>query len=330
MLFTVRSPPLLAFLGFAVSPLCAERIDVYLLAGQSNMSGRVSTGYTGEAGDDEVLYYYRSDGPASNNQTSGGNFGTLAPLATGFYGPEISLVRSIQEKSSDRIAVVKVSDGGTSLATDWNSRATGGNTWWLNWKNDTTDAWNDLLALGHTPVLKGICWLQGESDSNSQTRANAYETNFTNLVEDMFSHMAALTDVSATPFVTARIGMLSATTYPFAATIRTAQRSVMETSVRWHWFDTTDLATTDGVHFDVAAVATVGRRFASRLLFPTGARVSVSRGTEGDIRVDFTGTLYQSGSLEPDSWTRMDPQPSSPYVFMPAQAGRMFFRASDE
>lgn len=257
--------------GFTLT-LNATPIDLYLLAGQSNMSGRVNTGFTANPSvDNDILYYYRSDGPPSNNQNSGSNFLTLAPLDTGYYGPEISMARTIHSQSANKIAIVKISDGGTALSGPWNSRTNG--VWWSNWKNDTTDALKDLITLGYTPALKGICWLQGESDADNLAESNDYETNFSNLVHDMFTHIGTTIDVSKAKYVTAQIGRLSSS-FPYATTVRLAQSKVMDSHSNWHHFSTLDLSTHDSVHFDVESVATIGSRFAKALLSSSSMALS--------------------------------------------------------
>jgi len=53
---------LCAFAPLAMAEL--PQVDVYILSGQSNMSGRVNTGFTPDpAVDGDILYFYRTDGP---------------------------------------------------------------------------------------------------------------------------------------------------------------------------------------------------------------------------------------------------------------------------
>jgi hypothetical protein len=227
------------------------------------MSGRVTEGYVAEPEvDDRILYYYRSDGPSSTNLTSEGQFVSLAPLVTGFYGPEISFGRSIHAQSNNPIAIIKISDGGTSLAGEWNSRSLFSNRMWKHWLSDTTDAIQDLKNMGFTPILRGICWLQGESDAFVIFNAHGYRENFLNLVNDMFEHLEPQLDVSRSTFVTARIGEL-ADFMAHADTVRSAQAQVMNQDPNWTYFDTTDLTLFDYGHFDAESVAIIGERFAA-------------------------------------------------------------------
>jgi len=60
-------------------------------------------------------------------------------------------------------AIIKVNEGSTSLAVDWNSQISG--PWWNLWKSDALDALEQLTSGGDTVNLRGFFWLQGEADS---------------------------------------------------------------------------------------------------------------------------------------------------------------------
>ena len=236
----------------------AEIVDVFFLAGQSNASGRVSTGYSVDPRDAEIRYYYRTDGPSTSEANSGGAFSGLGPLASGYYGPEISMGRSLLDLGYN-VAIVKVSDGGTNLSSNWNSTSNG--NWWSIWKTNTSNALAALAASGHTVRLQGFFWMQGETDAESSTRAAAYPANFTHLVNNVSVHLSGLGyDASGMGFVT---GLVRSAHGDYAEQIRDAQKSVMDAAPRGAWFDTNDLGTSDNLHYNAAGVATLGARFAS-------------------------------------------------------------------
>ncbi len=259
----------------------AEVIDVFLLAGQSNMAGFVNTGYTHDTRDDNVRYFFHTEYDFNSVQTKSTAFTPLAPIeTTGFYGPEIMLGRALIDGGLNP-AIVKVSFGGTSLSTAWNSRASSGNAWWQNWKDATATALGQLTADGHTVNIRGFFWLQGESDAGNQTMADAYETHFTHLTADVASYLNGLgygTDEMV--YITALIhhpggGM------PHAPVVRTAQMNVMNALDRGAYFDTSDLERMPAhyhpfrgqpgiygglypanLHFGESANNTIGMRFA--------------------------------------------------------------------
>ena len=243
----------------------AAVIDVFFLSGQSNASGRNSTGLSlPDLRDAQVQYYYRTDGPWDNDQTSGGNFTTLQPLPTGFYGPEMTLGRGLVDLGYNP-AIIKVSDGGQSLADGWNSSGAGG-TWWNHWKSDVADALSDLAGGGDTVNLRGFLWMQGESDANDVGRANAYQSNFETFTTDVYSYLNGLGyDASGMQFVTALIDDdLAGSDYE--ATVRAAQQAVMNNLSPGSCFDTKDLSQQgDNLHFDAAGSQAVGDLFAASI-----------------------------------------------------------------
>lgn len=297
-------------------------VDVYILAGQSNMSGRVNTGFTATpAVDGDILYYYRTDGPGGTDRTSGGKFTTLGTLNTGYYGPEISMARALHASSTNKLAIIKISKGGTSLQEHWNSRAGSGNTWWLNWVSETANAAAELEALGYAPVLKGICWLQGESDQ-SEPKASNYAGNFSNLIADMLAHLDGLMDIDGARFVTALIKRSGTG----ATKVRAAQVAVMDSVANWLWFDTMDLTLgADKAHFDEASNNTVGERFAEKFLLPP--ELAIASRQSGGFDLSAIGVVYSSDDLS--LWNRMDPQPASTWISSFGPGTPMFYQARD-
>ena len=244
-----------------------QPLDVFIVAGQSNMSGRVQTGYSVDPRDRHILYYYRTDGPSATDQTSLGTFFRLSPLPTGYYGPEISFARALVDKGYNP-AIIKISDGGTSLWDPWNSRNAAGvpgveGRMWLEWKAGVSEALAELAASGHTIRLRGFCWHQGESDQNPAERADSYQANLENLLTDMAAHITSLGyDVSSFRRVSALIRGNDVLTGG-AGKVRQAKRNVFSSfAALGHWFDTNDLVTTDGTHLNEPSVGTLGLRFA--------------------------------------------------------------------
>lgn len=177
------------FWMFTCSPCSADVYDVYLLAGQSNMDGR------GEAKDLEpadqesqadAIIYYR------NPPFSSGRWVPLTPgysipprykgdLPSHVFGPEIGFAKSILEGNQERkLALIKSTKGGTSLRKDWNPGEAGD----LDSQGDRyryfveAVQWGTALLKngGHKFKIRGLLWLQGESDS--KLAAEDYEERF--------------------------------------------------------------------------------------------------------------------------------------------------------
>ena len=185
----------------------SENINVHIFSGQSNTSGygkfNDALEYTRIAATDlQIRYYYHVD-PTSRNWTST-TFGTLydfylaneesrlAGTGRWRFGAEVMYGRLMHEYDpSGTTAMIKVSQGSSSLATDWNSRLEGDNNWEL-WQSEVTNALSQLEAEGHTVNIASIIWVQGENDAVFEDQSAAYEVNFTNLIDDMYSFLNGL------------------------------------------------------------------------------------------------------------------------------------------
>ncbi|MGE9290167.1 MAG: sialate O-acetylesterase [Puniceicoccales bacterium] len=254
-------------------------VDVFLMAGQSNMSGRVDSGYSPDPRDELSLFYYRTDGPAPSDVLSAGEFTTVQPLDSGYYGPEVSFARSLVEKNY-RVAIVKVSDGGRNLEEDWNASTYG--TWWKYWLSDVAFALKKLEAMGYVVRLQGFCWLQGESDASSASRSANYEQNFSDLVEAVIGALEGWGyDTSQLQIVSAFIRTSSG---DYAETVRNAQKAVLESRANASWFETDDLSLqADQLHYDSEGIRVIGERFAEPFpALPTFGDWIESNDLEGD------------------------------------------------
>lgn len=163
----------------------ADPIDVFLLAGQSNAA------YTFRAVPNEatptcapgVAYYY---GDATQpvqyaDWVNGGVFSVYDMMNTDgtahIGGVELPFASTYYEKTGHKICVINVAIGGSTIAK-W----TPGNTYY-EWAQDVFDA--ALIALNEqfTPDVKGLIWIQGESDPNLEIAT--YKTRFMSMFNSM-------------------------------------------------------------------------------------------------------------------------------------------------
>ena len=299
-----------------------EYAEVHILSGQSNMSGRVSTGYTSQSDiDDDILYYYNTDGPASHDESTLGAYTTLQPLSTDYYGPEIAFGRYLYPYTENKLALIKISQGATKLMTHWNPDRTDGlDVQWTTWLAETTTALTELSALGYTPLIKSIIWLQGEGDSESYA-LSSYSDDYALLLSEMTTHLAQYADVSELTVVTALIQNRSTKN----AQVRLAQLDTMNQNDEWYSIETNDLVTFDGTHFDADSVNTIGERVA-KMLLPTPELTLTKDETTGSYTLWYTGSLYQSMDLNED-WTKLESQTAPPFTLTTDEATRVFYRS---
>lgn len=178
------------------------RIDIILLAGQSNADGRApSSGLPPElrAPRPDILFYSHLHGEAANPD---GSLGRLGPLITGrtqfpanAFGPEIglglTLAKAYAARPQAKFAIVKYAKGGSSLMRDWRAGGDasdlGDAPHYQTFKRVIRDA---SLALGtRYPNAAinfiGLVWVQGETDADTDPAAVAYADNLATFATDL-------------------------------------------------------------------------------------------------------------------------------------------------
>ena len=165
-------------------------VEVYLLAGQSNMQGVGMVDQLEAAWQEPILgaYFWNGEG-----------FETLDPGSTrlsgrvGEFGPEIGFVKLMRANAPDReVYLIKFYRSGQPLHHGWD-----GNEWvggepapgrrnfypgeeagdentgvhYEAMLEHTLAALSHLRELGHEPVLAGVVWMQGEQDAKHEVSA---------------------------------------------------------------------------------------------------------------------------------------------------------------
>nr|MCU0780109.1 InlB B-repeat-containing protein [Akkermansiaceae bacterium] len=246
--------------------------DVYLIAGGSNADGRgdVSdlTGalapYAGPQSGVKFCYVNPTNSdPVNPTYNTGwttlapgyGVSGTPGTLPATEFGFELSLGKALAAHAPDRnVAIIKVSQGGTSLHTDWNP-AGGANHMWQTFANKVPEALAALTANGDTAEIRGMFWHQGESDGSNPT----YQS-------DLAGFIAACRAFTGKPHLPFAIGELERDHVTPTVTGRTYQLTAMTNVAaadpNTFVASSEGLMTCDGTHFTSAASITFGERFA--------------------------------------------------------------------
>ncbi|MFY7817612.1 MAG: sialate O-acetylesterase [Akkermansiaceae bacterium] len=246
--------------------LQAAHIDVFVLTGQSNSLGTtagaeldVSPG--SDPADSGVRFFWSNR--ATSSVVIGDSNGALLPLQSqqgGYYsgssnhwGPEIAFSRNLYRAGVRNFAIVKASRGG------------GGNSFWLKGSSDdhmyqhivqtVQQATTQLVNQGHTFVIKGLLYLQGESDSTAE--ANEAGNRLKNLVDNL---RLDLPNASLMHCVCGGISAAGTT----RDVVRAQQAQIAGATSYIDYFDTTDLRPHlyDNLHFNKVSKIAVGERFA--------------------------------------------------------------------
>ena len=255
-----------------VSAARAERYEVFLLAGQSNMDGRGAkkelVGRLAEYAEpqkDVPLAF--AAGGLHRLLTLSEGFVPLAPgysgtpgkkaggLPSNTFGPEVSFGRAMADGMPGKyLLLIKYAEGGTSLKSDWNPTAK--DKLYEKFIAFTNQSLKVLKDRGDTFELRGMIWHQGESDAGLP--AGKYQEMLTEFIGRVRNDLGA----KALPFVIGEVfdnGKRD--------TVRAAQKAVAKAVPGVYFVSSKGLKTFDkGTHFDAASQIELGRRFAEPLL----------------------------------------------------------------
>ncbi len=246
----------------AISNLCgAEKTDVVLLAGQSNMAGNAPLA--------DVPAEYKQP-PQRVVLLSGGKTQIIGSGST--FGPEIGFSKALSAaRPKQNFLLVKHAKGGTSLAgwaPKWDKEK-------LASKYDSSAGplYQTLLDQYHAAIagknvrLTAILWMQGESDSRYPALGPNYFDNLKTLIE---AFRRDLKDPKL-PFLMGRVNtpadMLDddkkSIKFRFISNVRAAQEKAVKEIPNVFLIETDDLPKQkDRIHYDAKGQLEMGKRFA--------------------------------------------------------------------
>ena len=311
-----------AFFWFAMAALGSHRgavaeLDVYILTGQSNSLGTTNlegdtpaTYGPGEHPFDATTEFWWSNVDAANSgyppQLYGDSNGMSTPLqmqqgGTGnpaFWGPEFGLGRSLfanaqfEGNSAQRVLVIKASRGGGGN-TLWDQAAfdaspSSGHMW--GHLRDTVDAALDSVdATGTSFTVKGLFYLQGES--NNASEANLAADRLATLIDNLAEHIDASYPGTTADLRTV-VGEIAASQSNGNRQTTTQQhQDLASANANIAFVPTADLPLkSDGIHFGRDAKLTIGARFGTAYL----DLLQLPNGVPGDVNQD--GMLSGDGT----------------------------------
>ena len=260
-------------------PALAKDVQLYFIGGQSNGTGRgdasaISGTSPLASAQTDVGFWYSKTLSATNNTLStdtlidlapGSGHGLVNPVYSTEFGPELGFGRTLADALPDQnIVLVKATHGGSNLHTGW---AAGGSNY-TNFINTANAAIDAVELNGDNPILMGMIWVQGESDTGNGDATN-YGTNLTNLISRVRTDLFGGADA---PFV---FSQLSDNQYNSLGTgvtaVRAGQLSVSQTVANTAMVVTDDdlLFTTrsgDRIHFDANGQINLGNALGAEMV----------------------------------------------------------------
>lgn len=180
---------LMAFVSAA--SLRAEPVDLFVMAGQSNMQG-----YRGDAGlypvdlkklDEQIGFYWVAPGLSSSEgrwvqlQPQGGLF------PRGHFGPEITFARELAQAGLSPV-IFKYSSGSTSLTENW--LAPGRQGMYDKMVGELQKAIVLQEKAGNKVTVSALVWIQGESDARTDEMAMNYYARLKGMIKDFRENVA--------------------------------------------------------------------------------------------------------------------------------------------
>ena len=252
-----------------------------------------------------MLLFNGSPGPDNTTPDNAG-LNALRPRTDGF-GPAVTFGRSMADyyvTSNQSVALIQYAKDGSSLNVDWKAGGTAGTsgdgTHYQNFQSAVTQGMAALAQQnpGRTIILRGMIWMQGETDAFTTAPSNAYQVNLAAFIADF-----RLTYGSNVPFV---IGKLSTAQTLINTTnlgiVRNAQEAVKAATPNSAIVNTDTFGIlSDNIHFNAAGQQSLGYGFATAMQGLLSNPVpnpdgSYSFTTLADARVDSTTPTTKYGS----------------------------------
>ena len=215
--------PLLVLIGLAASVTSAKALQVYILAGQSNMEGQSVVDLTGKNYNEgrgtlvEVMARPANAERYAHLRAKDGSWVVrkdvwiryqrekqpllVGELSVGYavygdkhhFGPELQFGHVVGEASRDQVLLIKTAWGGKSLFRDFRPPSAGGvvGPYYVKMLAEVRAALADLKkdfpSYDGSPVeLAGFVWYQGWNDGvNPKTAVPEYEQNLAHLIRDV-------------------------------------------------------------------------------------------------------------------------------------------------
>ncbi len=237
--------------GHSVNLPVKEKLQIYLLLGQSNMAGRGDIGPEDKTPHPRVVIFTLENKwqptvePITHDKP-----GMLG------VGPGLAFAKVMADKNPDiTIGLVPCAVGGTPLK---------------RWQHDGDLYSNAMqrarLAL-HDGTLAGILWHQGETDSGATNNADTYGARLAAMIQDIRTDLGA----PNAPFVVGQIGEFlydqGPNHCPYARVVNEALLKIPEKVPATACVSSKGLKDKgDILHFDTASQHELGRRYAAEML----------------------------------------------------------------
>lgn len=314
--------PLTGFERASAGEQPLKPLDMYLIAGQSNAAGYTThkgektetfenVGYAGETDKN------RTTGMAPQSYLTFGSFRWSVSAGLGSYpawmGPEYGMAKAFNdlyaEQDQTKAFIFKSAAGNTSVRpleyqfgnwyprSGWSSEykpgpETSKSFQYYSFIENFKTVYGELVANGYSPKVRGLAWMQGESDVGYET---SYEKLIKKLIADFREDLSAITGdetLLEMPFVMGKIGIFASyDSRPAVLKFNEVQDKVAAELKNVSTVSTSDLILidkdgkihgTDAYHFNANDMETLGMRFGAELAKARVAELEAANKKEED------------------------------------------------
>ncbi|MEM6553833.1 MAG: AAA family ATPase [Planctomycetota bacterium] len=243
-----------------------DQIEVYLLAGQSNMNGSGLAAELPEVlrGPHGSAWLYEANPGEGDAGRVVREWGPLEPINGGF-GPELSFGHTVASGGAKPVALVKIARGGTGLFNDWRPTEPGTDSLTDRAIEMARSAVEWLVEQGYSPRWRGIVWYQGERDTRGDNPSPEGHGERLRVLMQRFRDELAGGEVL--PAVAFRVHPHNGPTdnAPHYHAVRGAIMGWSAEDPAGAWVDVDDLRYPDDLHLDSASLLTAGDRAAAAM-----------------------------------------------------------------
>lgn len=238
----------------AIEQVSAEA-RVFLLGGQSNMSG---------AGLFKELKQSQQKPPERVQIWHKGRWQEIGPGISaneGRFGPELAFGRAIQKAyPDDKIYLIKKASGGTSMHKHWTFE-NGKGPLLKSFLRDAKAALKNLKEEQVKYEIKGMLWMQGESDA-AQGKGKEYEASLLHFIKEIRKEFGE----KEMPFIMGRILPTFDKPEGNGPLVRAAQERIAKEDENVACFNTDDFPRINKGHYNHEGQLELGATFAKYYL----------------------------------------------------------------
>jgi len=181
-----------------------------------------------------------------------------------FFGPEMTLARTLALNGVKNLGVFKIGYGGTHLAHDWKKGDNSGAELYKILMGELTTATDSLTSWEIPWKFIGMAWMQGETDGSNSQWAADYAVNLTEFIANVRNDFNS----KNMPVVLGKIANTGV--YAYSELVRTAQIAVADSDPLVTLIDLDDLPMSDDrIHYTTDGIMAMGARMGEALLSTT-------------------------------------------------------------